>query len=220
MGAVASVTVPGYWIQHRHLSSLPPATGLRATALPHACRRGGVRGIVLGYDPTPSTPTRSASAAFSCRFSGATEIAARRSAGWLWGGVVPLATAPHSRYGCDVIRDLDHAQIAAPPGCEGAARDFFGGDLGLAEIAKPPALLPQGGVWFALADGRELHIGVETTFAPQEKAHLAFAMASAAELTELAARCGSTIDRSTIPGAARFYARDPWGNRLEFIFRG
>ena len=166
------------------------------------------------------TPTRSTSAAFSPRFSDATEVAARGSAGWLWGGVVPQATAPHSRYGCDVIRGLDHAQIAAPPGCEAAARDFFGRDLGLAEIAKPPALLPQGGVWFALADGRELHIGVETAFAPQEKPHLAFAMTSAAKLTELAARCGSTIDRSTIPGAARFYARDPWGNRLEFIFRG
>jgi hypothetical protein len=29
---------------------------------------------------------------------------------------------------------LDHVQIAAPPGCEPAARHFFGGLLGLSEL--------------------------------------------------------------------------------------
>ena len=139
------------------------------------------------------TPTRSTFAAISSRSR--PDRNRRERLGWVaigWGRTPNrLTTAWHPRYGCEVIRGLDHAQIAAPPGCEAAARDFFGRDLGLAEIsAKPSALLPQGGVWFALADGRELHIGVETTFAPQEKAHLAFAMTSAAKLTELAARCG------------------------------
>jgi catechol 2,3-dioxygenase-like lactoylglutathione lyase family enzyme len=122
-------------------------------------------------------------------------------------------------YGQRVIRGLDHAQLAAPPGCEAAARAFFGDELGLVEIPKPAALLPQGGVWFALADGRELHIGVETPFTPQEKAHLAFAIDGADALAVLAARFGASIDRVTIPGAARFNAADPWGNRLEFIAR-
>jgi catechol 2,3-dioxygenase-like lactoylglutathione lyase family enzyme len=35
---------------------------------------------------------------------------------------------------------LDHVQIAAPPGCEAAARRFFGDLLGLAEIEKPEPL--------------------------------------------------------------------------------
>lgn len=38
--------------------------------------------------------------------------------------------------------ELDHVQIAAPAGCEPAARHFFGELLGLEELPKPasPAL--------------------------------------------------------------------------------
>src|SRR4051812_37849553 len=32
------------------------------------------------------------------------------------------------------IVGLDHVQVAAPPGCEGDARRFYGGLLGLAEV--------------------------------------------------------------------------------------
>jgi catechol 2,3-dioxygenase-like lactoylglutathione lyase family enzyme len=32
---------------------------------------------------------------------------------------------------------LDHVQLAAPPGCEEAARAFYGALLGLPEIPKP-----------------------------------------------------------------------------------
>lgn len=35
---------------------------------------------------------------------------------------------------------LDHVQIAAPPGCEPAARHFFGDLLGLVELPKPAPL--------------------------------------------------------------------------------
>ena len=131
----------------------------------------------------------------------------------------PQARRRRVRYRRHVIRGLDHAQIAAPPGCELAARAFFGDVLGLPELAKPPALLPQGGVWFALADGRELHVGVEAAFSPQGKAHVALAVGSADELVALAARLGGSIDRETIQGTARFHAPDPWGNRVEFIHR-
>ena len=47
---------------------------------------------------------------------------------------------------------LDHVQLAAPPGCEAAAREFYGGLLGLPEIAKPEPMRASGGVWFALAE--------------------------------------------------------------------
>jgi hypothetical protein len=40
---------------------------------------------------------------------------------------------------------LDHVQIAAPAGCEAAARRFYGEILGLAEIEKPYALSTRGG---------------------------------------------------------------------------
>ncbi|MDQ6748668.1 MAG: hypothetical protein M3010_11270, partial [Candidatus Dormibacteraeota bacterium] len=58
---------------------------------------------------------------------------------------------------------LDHVQLAAPPGCEAAARRFYGELLGLAELTKPEPLRARGGVWFALGVG-ELHIGVQDPF--------------------------------------------------------
>jgi len=113
------------------------------------------------------------------------------------------------------VTGLDHVQLAAPPGCEEAARAFFGELLGLDEVAKPPALAARGGVWFALPDGRQLHIGVEAEFAPATKAHPAFVVD---RYDELRAHFGSDgRDDDSIPGVRRFYAADPWGNRLEFV---
>jgi catechol 2,3-dioxygenase-like lactoylglutathione lyase family enzyme len=113
---------------------------------------------------------------------------------------------------------IDHVQLAAPAGCEAEARRFFGVLLGLTEVAKPPSLAARGGVWFALADGRQLHIGVERDFAPARKAHPAFAVD---DLDALAARLADVLGDvqwdGELPGVRRFYAADPWGNRLEFV---
>ncbi len=111
-------------------------------------------------------------------------------------------------------------QIAAPPGCEAEARRFFGGLLGLEELVKPEPLRSRGGAWFALGDGRQLHIGVEETFAPARKAHPAFRLPSQ-ELDELAQRLEAVGERvewdDSLPGFRRFYTADPWGNRLELL---
>ena len=77
--------------------------------------------------------------------------------------------------------ELDHVQIAAPPGCEAEARRFYGGLLGLEEIEKPEPLQARGGVWFRAGD-RQLHIGVEQDFAPARKAHPAFRVERSEEL--------------------------------------
>jgi catechol 2,3-dioxygenase-like lactoylglutathione lyase family enzyme len=111
------------------------------------------------------------------------------------------------------VTGLDHVQLAAPPDCEGAARAFFGRLLGLAEQEKPEALRSRGGVWFALPDGRQLHVGVERDFAPAGKAHPAFVVEG---YDELRARFGAAEDDS-IAGRRRFTTADPWGNRLEFV---
>jgi catechol 2,3-dioxygenase-like lactoylglutathione lyase family enzyme len=116
--------------------------------------------------------------------------------------------------------ELDHVQLAAPPGCEPEARRFFGGLLGLAELEKPEPLRSRGGVWFALGGGGQLHVGVEDPFAPARKAHPALRVA-AEELDELAQRLESAGERvdwdDSLPGARRFYTADPWGNRLELL---
>lgn len=118
------------------------------------------------------------------------------------------------------ITGLDHVQLAMPPGGEAAARGFYGGLLGLAEIPKPAPLAARGGCWFA-APGTEVHLGVQPDFAPARKAHPAFRVA---DLDALAARLAQaqvpvTWDQA-LPDVRRFYALDPFGNRLEFIQEG
>ena len=114
-----------------------------------------------------------------------------------------------------VITGLDHVQIAAPAGCEAQARAFFGGVLGLAELPKPEAPSARGGVWFACGE-QELHVGVEREFAPARKAHPAFRADLAAVRARLAEAGIPHRDADDIPGVARFYVDDPFGNRLEF----
>jgi predicted enzyme related to lactoylglutathione lyase len=108
-------------------------------------------------------------------------------------------------------------QVAAPPGCEAEARGFYGALLGLEEVPKPPALAARGGVWFACG-AQQLHVGVAQDFAPATKAHPALV---AANLEALAARlvaAGADVHwDSDLPGVARFYVADPWGNRLELL---
>jgi hypothetical protein len=115
--------------------------------------------------------------------------------------------------------ELDHVQIAAPEGCEAAARRYFGELVGLAEITKPEPLRARGGAWFALGE-RQLHVGVERDFEPARKAHLALRV-EAAELDALAERLAAARAPvawdDALPGERRFYSEDPWGNRIEFL---
>lgn len=117
------------------------------------------------------------------------------------------------------IIGLDHVQIAAPPGCEPAARQFFGELLGLAEIEKPQSLRARGGVWFQ-AGAQQLHVGVEEPFAPARKAHPALRVRPET-LDGLAARLmaagAKVMWDDALDGVRRFYSEDPWGNRIELL---
>lgn len=115
------------------------------------------------------------------------------------------------------IEGLDHVQLAAPPGCEAEARRFFGELLGLPEVPKPRSLRSRGGVWFSLGD-QGLHIGVEEAFAPAHKAHPALRVdragleSLAARLIDAGVEVSWDAERDDV---RRFFARDPWGNRIE-----
>ena len=114
---------------------------------------------------------------------------------------------------------IDHVQIAMPAGGEDAARAFFGGLLGLVEIAKPPSLAGRGGCWFALG-GRELHLGVEGDFRPAKKAHVALATTDLDGLRARLIEVGCVINEDApIAGRRRFFTEDPFGNRLELLQR-
>ena len=119
-----------------------------------------------------------------------------------------------------MIEALDHAQVAMPAGGEDAARGFYSGLLGLDELRKPPALAARGGAWFALPDGRQLHLGVEEPFRASRKAHPAFVVASLDGLAGRLEAAGLPVrwDEELAP-RRRFYGEDPFGNRLEFIER-
>jgi catechol 2,3-dioxygenase-like lactoylglutathione lyase family enzyme len=117
------------------------------------------------------------------------------------------------------IIGLDHVQVAAPAGCELQARRFYGELLGLDELDKPEPLRARGGAWFKLGD-QQLHVGVADPFLPARKAHPAL-LVRASEIESLARRLADggaevTWDES-LPGVRRFFAWDPWGNRIEFV---
>ncbi|REK75965.1 glyoxalase [Paenibacillus paeoniae] len=120
-----------------------------------------------------------------------------------------------------VFAGIDHVQLAAPEGCEEQARAFFGGVLGWPELEKPVALQPRGGVWFRCGS-HEVHIGVQPSFVPALKAHPGFAVQGLQQLKERLGSCGVVVIDDELrleEGYSRFFASDPFGNRLEFLER-
>jgi catechol 2,3-dioxygenase-like lactoylglutathione lyase family enzyme len=117
-----------------------------------------------------------------------------------------------------MITALDHVQVAMPAGGERDARGFYSDLLGLDELEKPAALAARGGAWFALPDGRQLHLGVEDPFRPSRKAHPAFVASSLDVLAGRIEAGGLPVrwDEELAP-RRRFYGEDPFGNRLEFL---
>ena len=120
----------------------------------------------------------------------------------------------------DALPALDHVQVAAPAGCEPQARRFYAEMLGLVEIEKPAGVTGRGGVWFMLAAGAQLHVGVAEEFAPAVKAHPGLRIGTIARLEMLARRLAAVgspvVWDSELPGVRRFFTADPFGNRLEF----
>lgn len=118
------------------------------------------------------------------------------------------------------IKSLDHVQLAMPEGSEEAARRFYGGLLGLVEVAKPVALAARGGCWFS-GSGVHVHLGVDPEFVPARKAHPAFRVADLAAARAAFAAAGVAVREDTaVPHVRRCYVHDPFGNRLEFIQDG
>jgi len=114
---------------------------------------------------------------------------------------------------------LDHVQLAMPPGQEDIARRFYAGVLGLTEVSKPAALVGRGGCWFVGAS-IHLHLGVEAEFRPATKAHPALLVVDISAARHALMREGIEVVDDDSIDVQRFYAADPFGNRLEFIALG
>lgn len=116
------------------------------------------------------------------------------------------------------IIGLDHIQIAIPEGGEDRARSFYGELLGMHEAPKPENLSPTG-CWFERGSV-SLHIGVDPDFVPARKAHPALLVDDLVRLRERLEAAGfEGHDDKPVEGYARFFAFDPFGNRIEFMQR-
>jgi predicted enzyme related to lactoylglutathione lyase len=72
-------------------------------------------------------------------------------------------------------------------------------------------------VWFRVGP-QQLHIGVESPFAPARKAHPAFRVENLDAVAEALQRAGATVEwDDALPTVRRFYTADPWGNRIELV---
>lgn len=113
-----------------------------------------------------------------------------------------------------------HVSLPLPKGGEAEARQFYGQLLGFKEIMKPATLASRGGVWFDL-QGFQVHLTPDeeaSKRAPGTGARPAFEITDAEALRmDLAKRQVNISDAPPIPGYRRFFALDPFGNRLEFL---
>ncbi|MFJ1809854.1 MULTISPECIES: VOC family protein [unclassified Streptomyces] len=116
-----------------------------------------------------------------------------------------------------MLTAVDHVQLAAPPGSEEPLRRFYIDTLGMTEVPKPPVLAAKGGCWFR-AGAVHLHLGIEPGFRPSGKAHPGLRVTGIDAYAARLEAHGTPVTWDThLPGHRRFYARDPVGNRLEFL---
>jgi catechol 2,3-dioxygenase-like lactoylglutathione lyase family enzyme len=115
------------------------------------------------------------------------------------------------------FKGLHHVQLAIPPDSEDQARRFYGDLIGMTELEKPAVLAARGGCWFR-SGGWEIHLGVEAKFQPARKAHPGVLVDGIDELAARLTDGGVEVEwDDKFPGHRRFYAHDPYGNRLEFL---
>jgi catechol 2,3-dioxygenase-like lactoylglutathione lyase family enzyme len=115
------------------------------------------------------------------------------------------------------ILGIDHVQLAMPAGEEDKARAFYVGVLGIPEVQKPAALAERGGAWFQQGQVK-IHLGVEGDFRPARKAHPALLVQDLGALVRRLGEAGvQVVDDELLPGYARVYVSDPFGNRLELM---
>jgi catechol 2,3-dioxygenase-like lactoylglutathione lyase family enzyme len=115
------------------------------------------------------------------------------------------------------IQALHHVQLAMPPAREAEAEGFYSGLLRMKRVEKPAHLEKRGGCWFESGETR-LHLGVEVDFRPARKAHPALLVEELGSLRRRLEEAGVTVvEDQPLPGFDRFYADDPFGNRIEFL---
>jgi catechol 2,3-dioxygenase-like lactoylglutathione lyase family enzyme len=133
-----------------------------------------------------------------------------------------LSYAAHMPGTRPTVQRLQHVSLPMP-GTEASvaeARRFYGELLGLEEIEHPP-VLPGRIVWFRLGD-QELHVFPDPSGVAVNARSRRHPCLEVDDVDALRAHLDShgveTRDHDgEIPGRARFFAVDPFGNTLEFV---
>jgi catechol 2,3-dioxygenase-like lactoylglutathione lyase family enzyme len=112
------------------------------------------------------------------------------------------------------FKRIDHVQLSIPKGKEDEARAFYTGILGLKEIPKPASLMPNGGLWYLMAN-IELHLGIEPEMITRR--HPAFEITDVAAARALLQDKVIIVEEPYIPGRTRFAFLDPFGNKIELL---
>jgi catechol 2,3-dioxygenase-like lactoylglutathione lyase family enzyme len=116
------------------------------------------------------------------------------------------------------IQALHHAAITVPTTGLEEARRFYSGLLGLEERDRPAAELGRPGIWYRIGEA-ELHIQCRDIVPSGDSDHHpALVVDDVAGLREhLRANGVEVLDAQPLSDRERFFCRDPFGNRLEFL---
>jgi catechol 2,3-dioxygenase-like lactoylglutathione lyase family enzyme len=111
------------------------------------------------------------------------------------------------------FKRLDHILVSIPVGKTAEARTFYSQILELTEI---PGNHPKGAIWFIIAD-IQLHLREEAG-SHYSSRHSAFEVLDLEAAKQELTQKGITIEYSSeIDGRQRFFIRDPFDNRIEFL---
>jgi len=118
------------------------------------------------------------------------------------------------------IESLHHAAVTVPTERLEEARHFYANLLGLEEAPRPEAELGRPGIWYRVG-GSELHIQARDNYVRELGAHhSALVVDDVSGLkAHLQANDIEIEDAQPLSDRERFFARDPFGNRLEFLSR-
>jgi len=124
-----------------------------------------------------------------------------------------------------LIVGLDHVNLLIDSGDDALsrARSFYQDLLGLEPLDRP-ANTDSGnpGAWFQCGV-QQLHLTTEhdaSSFNKKSRRHPAFRVSNLNALRHRLESAGiEIIVGNRFPGQDRFFVRDPWGNRLEFVER-
>ena len=124
-----------------------------------------------------------------------------------------------------LIVGLDHVNLLIDEGDDSLvkARAFYEQLLGLEPLERPANTdSGRAGAWYQCGP-QQLHLTTEKDASSVNKAsrrHPAFRVASLEAMRARLKTAGvEIIAGNRFPGQERFFVRDPWGNRLEFVER-